>query len=643
MTTPDNKPDNDRLQQAIRYLDSGDLTRAGKLAGDILAANPASPPALQLCGRIAASAGDSRAAIDYIRQALDHEPDNALFYYDLGIFQKMARRPDEAIASYRRAIELNPRFIEAMVNLGNLLKETGSIEEAIDCYRHVLGLHPGHARALENISIVLKQQGRTAELTELCQQLLASGSASAGVHFQLALTSQLQGNDVSAVRHYRQALAINPQLVTALHNLGAIYNLQGNLQQAAEYYRRALAQKPDYLASIINLGDVYENLNRLEEAGDLARRALELDPGNPAATRVLATLSRRHGQPETGYSLLSAIRIPDDPAVAQIIHMEFGKCCDQTGRYDEAFAHFTDGNRLLALAHQSTADSKTPYLQLIDRLRRTFTAPWVNSWTHINISDDIRPPVFLIGFPRSGTTLLDQILDSHPQVTVIEEKPVLAAIRERVEAMAGGYPDALAGLSDHDVAELRAGYMATARQYTDSGPGQLVVDKLPLNIIHTGLCQRIFPEAAYILALRHPCDACLSCFMQPFSHNMAMANFYTLEDSIHLYDRTMELWEQYRSLFSLRYHCCKYEQLIGNPAHEIARLLEFLDLPWDDSVLAFHHHAQQRKHINTPSYQQVTQPIYQTAKFRWKKYEKQIQPSLHVLDKWIAAFGYRDG
>jgi hypothetical protein len=248
--------------------------------------------------------------------------------------------------------------------------------------------------------------------------------------------------------------------------------------------------------------------------------------------------------------------------------------------------------------------------------------------------------VFLVGFPRSGTTLLDQILDSHPGIQGIEEKPMIEKIVEKLSVFPGEYPAVLASLNERDIAKLRKEYMTLVDGHISREPGSTIIDKLPLNIIHIGLINSLFPRSRIILALRHPCDVCLSNFMQHYEINDAMANFFTLEDTVELYDQVMSLWREYVEILSLDYIEFRYESLLENSEAEIRPLLDFLQLDWDPSLLDYTNHAKKRGAINTPSYSQVTKPIYHQAKYRWQKYQQYLKPVMDRLESHITYFSY---
>jgi len=262
------------------------------------------------------------------------------------------------------------------------------------------------------------------------------------------------------------------------------------------------------------------------------------------------------------------------------------------------------------------------------------TPEWAASWTEV-VVDDRPSPVFLVGFPRSGTTLLDTILMSHPETEVLEEEP---ALQNGLEAL-GGF-DSIASASDEQVRKGRDAYFETARGLTPLEPGKLLIDKNPLSMNFVPAIKRLFPDAKIILALRHPCDVLLSCYITNFQPNNAMASFLWLETAAELYDLSFSYFEQAREVLSPAVHTVIYENIVADRDRELRPLFEFLGLRWDDRVLDHQSTAKGRGHIKTASYAQVVEPIYSRSAGRWHKYRKHLEPILPVLEPWVMRFGY---
>jgi hypothetical protein len=210
-----------------------------------------------------------------------------------------------------------------------------------------------------------------------------------------------------------------------------------------------------------------------------------------------------------------------------------------------------------------------------------------------------------------------------------------------VEIDSGNLMAALDGLDSNEVQSLRELYLQTRAGFAEVARGQVVVDKLPLATINVPILYRLFPNAKFIFAVRHPLDCLLSCYMQDFAPNDAMSNFCDLDDAAELYSNTMGIWMKSRDCLSLKLHTARYEDVVENLEKEARALLDFLSVPWDERVLNYHAHARDKGFINTPSYSQVTQPIYKSAKYRWKNYAAELAASKAKLQPFIDYFGYR--
>ena len=299
-----------------------------------------------------------------------------------------------------------------------------------------------------------------------------------------------------------------------------------------------------------------------------------------------------------------------------------GKAYDHIEEIDKAMEFFTLGNQLTASAYYLKSFDKKKYLDSINKRKNYFVKKNINSWTKLNYPTDSFNPIFLVGFPRSGTTLLDTILRSHPKITVIEEKPMILPMITKIEN--DGFKS-LQSITSSEIQKLRNDYLYELKKYVNfNKESNIIIDKLPLNIVNTGEILRIFPTAKFILSLRHPLDCVLSCFMQDFKLNNAMSNFLDLNDASNLYKNTMNLWNQYISVLKVSYVSIKYEDLVNDLRSSVEIVLNFVDLKWDESLINYKETALDRGKISTPSYYQVIQPIYKNARYRWERYKKYL-------------------
>jgi len=436
-------------------------------------------------------------------------------------------------------------------------------------------------------------------------------------------------------------VGFKPDFAEAHYNLANVRKALGQLDEAITHYQIAIDIKPLYVRAHCSLAIANERLNQLDAAKQCIDEALKISPTDPDSQVVQGVLHRRQGNIKTAIETLNRVR-PDGLSgyMATMRCFELGYLWDQEHASEKAFAAFHAGNRLSADSAALPATRKNSFLLKIERIDDALTSEWTQSWRPSPSFSKAASPIFLLGFPRSGTTLLDQILGSHPRLQVMEEKSAFMAVEQTIQSMAGGYPQAISALSDADVQKLRAQYFDSVDRYIARIPGRKLVDKHPLNTEYVPLIMRLFPEAQFILALRHPCDVVLSNFMQNYRLNDAMVNFLSLDDTVLLYKRVWGVWLKSINLLPIQFHTLKYESLVSNLEGEARDLFEFLGIDWNDSILDFHNFAQKKKFINTPSYGQVIEPVHERAKYRWKRYEEQLAPYLDDLIPFITEFKY---
>ena len=264
----------------------------------------------------------------------------------------------------------------------------------------------------------------------------------------------------------------------------------------------------------------------------------------------------------------------------------------------------------------------------------------INSESKSEDIDNQKDPVFLIGFPRSGTTLLDTILRTHKLIQVVEEKSLVDELINHLNKSTGGELLKLKLIQKNLIKELRSFYFQRRKDFVSYQNKTIVVDKMPLNIFYIPELKKIFPNSKFIFAMRNPYDVVLSCFMQPFQPNDAMNNFFNLEDTAKFYDLVMKLWKKYCDTFNLNLNILKYEDVVNNFDYTLKSLLKFLEVEWSDDLRNFYLTASKRGIIHTPSYTQVNMPLYSNSIGRWKNYNKQFSNVNSILSKWMKIFEY---
>lgn len=597
------------LREAIERHQAGHAQRAQALYARILKRLPDQPDALHLSGLLHYQAGDLARAEALIRRAVSVNPRAASYHNSLGVVVLAQGRAEEARAHFAAALERDSSYAQAFNNLGNALQALGRFSEAVAAYQRALTLNPTDGDPLNNLGRALQALNRPAD----------------------------------AAHAFRRALALKPASAVAKRGLADALAGTAARADAEALYREAIALAPDEPQNWAALASFLERTGRLEEALAAAGEALARDAGNVRAAVAEARALRRLGRERDALERLDRLDLSHADAEAEsYATFEKAMLCDRLGQYARAIALFGQANALMLRTPAAAGIDRQAYPRLIAKMTARFSAGWVARWTPPVEGPSERPaPIFLIGFPRSGTTLLDQILDAHPALSTMEEKDALDVVRARIERLPAGYPDALATLDAAAIEDLRQAYFARVAYHLGELPPGILVDKMPLNSIDAGLIWRLFPRAKIILALRHPCDVVLSAFMQPFQLNQTMIHFTTLTGTARFYADVMGLWQRYAQVLPLDVTLVRYEDLVADVAAESRRIVAGLGLPWDDAVLRYAEHAKQRT-IATPSYHQVVQPIYRRSAGRWLNYRDAFAEVLPILEPFIAAWGYAE-
>ena len=510
------------------------------------------------------------------------------------VHQQQGRLP-QAAAAYEAVLRAFPADWESFNNYGNVLLGLDRFDEAVAAFRRAIQLQPDRQEMVFNLSEALARAERHDER----QAVMRSCAA-------------IDGDD--------------PRVQT---ELGLAEAAAEDLAAAERAFRAAIRLAPEAPAAWLELGLVLEALNRTEELAALAREAEAAGLGAEAHF-LSAWALRRQGRHEEAVAEAEAVPETINPIRR---HQLLAGLYDRLGRPAEAFAEFAAMNEASeAVAPRPPGPS---YREAVAAAAVRTTPEWVAGWTRFEVDPQPPAPIFIVGFPRSGTTLLDTLLMNLPTLHVLEEQPLLRFVEAAIA------PDGDLGLMTGEEARgIRAYYYQLLQGIAPLPPGRTAVDKHPLHMARMPLIHRVFPEAKIIFVERHPCDAVLSCFMANFTLNAAMRSFTRIEEAARTYDAVFDAWTRAEELLPLDVHRVRYERMVEDLEAEMRPLLDFLGLPWDEKVLDNQAAAKERGRVRTASYSQVGEPIYRRAAGRWEGYREQLAPVLPILAPWAERMGY---
>jgi tetratricopeptide (TPR) repeat protein len=585
----------DVLARAIAAHERGDLETADDLSRRVLSRFPKQAESLYLRGIIAHQRGKSTSAEKYLRQAIKAAPENPIGHGGLGIVRLTQGRLEEAARLFKHALSISPEQPHIHNNLGLALAGLGNFSEAAQHYDEALRMVPDYADAWLNLGKLRQDEGRLDD---------AAGC-------------------------YDNALKFAPNMAEAHNNLGNIHHRTGQLDAALASYERAVAADPQYMEAVFNRAISQAETGRIDDAIDSYRAVIEAEPDHVEALCGLGETLETVGQDteaETYYLRASKIRPRQLTEVRERrLRYMLGRSFDRLKNYDRAFAEFKTGNKLWSTALRRSGDAynRCAQEQLVDRIIAAFPVGSANDWTKLGIPDDL--PIFVLGMPRSGTTLAEQILASHPQVHGAGELRVLPRVGRQM-AIDGSWPDGLDRLDQALAATLADDYLGALRR--KSSEARRVVDKLPTNFLYIGLIRALLPNATIVHMRRDARDICLSNYFRnpaeaiPHNHDLGDLGHYYRQ-----YERVMRHWD---AVFPGAIFQLEYEQLIREQEATSRALIAGCGLDWDDRCLDFH--ATDRT-IQTASYLQVRRPIYDDSIARWRHYEQHLGSLIAALEE----------
>lgn len=615
-------------RMAAVCVQQGKLDEAAKLLREVLDKKPDSPLSHFDLANLLYALGRTEEAKAHYEAAISLKPDYADAHYNLGVVSEALSQPTIAMVHYERALALNDDNARAHSNVGNILHAFGRFTEATTHYERALLIEPESAEVLSNLGSTLNELGRHQEAKARLEQALARKPYLAEAHSNLALVLQTIGDHEQAIIHYKTALDLKPNWPEVHNNLGHSFQALDRWEEAIAQFQRALALRADYAEAHVNLGRAQKASGRIAEARQCFETAIALSPKRGSFYLHL-TECKTFGPDDPHLRAMEKLLTEGTSlSLDERVHLHFalGSALADLAQHDLSFEHFRAGN---ALQRQRIVYEEAKIMLRIDRIRTVFTPELMRA--RARLGDPSTVPVFIVGMPRSGSTLIEQILASHPNVFGAGELTYFPQVVESVRRADGApldYPEGVPELPGAILRGIGSRYHERLRRHAPTA--LRISDKLPSNWFFTGLIHLALPNARIIHTCRDPVDTCLSCFFSPLFHvgNEWSYELGELGRYYRAYATTMAHWRAVlppEAMLEVR-----YEDVVLDLERQARRILDYCGLAWNEACLDFH---RVQRPIKTASAAQVRRPLYQSSVGRWRVHAKRLLPLLDALGR----------
>ncbi|GEM_PF-5151338 len=669
-------------QHIIQALESQNFDKAIDLCHKLRKTGVQHPQLFLFLALAHGRKGDLNTAEKWFDELSRRIGENAEVHYNRGVLYQENGQFDQACQAYERCLALNPHHAAALNNLGLIKSEQEQFEYAIECLEKALHLQPDNLDYRRNLANVLQTTHAFSEasphwriLTQAPQPLLEDWlglikAQAVLIQLKEATTTAEQALEyypdepklllwlgrlcidrrkyAKAITHLETCLQKRPHMAEAIKELTSAYSYGGQRKKASALFPVILQEDtPQAYAFVIELQEMSgqsasakatlreakskwpDNLEiTLQEAKHLRHQKAHID-----ALKVLSTAQQ-----------IAAKKPEPDPALLADIDYEKGHNADKLKDFSAAWDAFYRANQQMGIIWRKVSPQKDKFIQRAQAIAQSFNAcptQTTQAEKQDKPADSPHKLVFVVGFPRSGTTLIDNILAAHPDVSVLEEAQILNEVYESIENISAiNYAERLQQLNHKEKQQLRKLYFDLLPDYIAGKIRPTVVDKSPMNALHAGLVHTLFPEAKIIFAQRHPADVILSCFMQNFQLNSFMTNLLDINQAAHTYNALLSAWESATTSWQIPYHTVVYEKLVSDFEPQARELITQSGLPWHDDVLRYHQKTVQRGTITTPSFNQANQPVYTASRYRHRHYLAYMREALQILQPWVEKLGY---
>ncbi len=601
----------------------GQISQSIELIERSLALNPEQPNARLNLGRSYLRHNQPDFAIEQFRRVADQTPENVEAWFSLGIAHGAKGQKAEAAKAYEQALAHQPDHINSLLNLAILYAEGGQTQEATKLYTRILAAQPGHISALNGYGSLLHQQGNTKEAVACYQRALEKDPYSAESHMNLGYAFHDLKRHEEALAHCEKAVQLAPKVSVAHNNLAISLQALGRVQEAEKAAQQAVRLNPTYANAHNNLGNALQAQGKKEEAAKAYRESLKYNPTYAMAYRNLGLVTKFKPDDQelidTMEQLLASPNLPDTARM----HLSFalGKAYGDLKQVDPSFTHYLEGNRLRRKEVKYDSAAIKAYF---NEIKSIYTPDYAAQAPTSGIDDDT--PIFILGQPRSGTTLMEQILASHPNVFGAEELHYMGTIANTFchRELGRVYPSCMKQAKAEDLEKIGKEYLRLLR--THSADAKHITDKMPANFQYVGMILQSLPNARIIHCHRNPMDNCFSIFKYYFVGSINYA--YDLKELGEYYLLYRDLMDHWHSVYPGRIFDLEYEEMTRDAENLIPKLVDYCGLPWDDACLNFH---STKRDVRTASAMQVRQPIYTSSVEAWRPYETHLKPLYDVL------------
>ncbi len=611
-------------------------------------------------GEVLRQNGELDEAAKVLERAIELDPGNAQALNNLGIIHYERKKFNEAVDYYRRALAIRPEMAEAHNNLGNALRVTGDTDGAMQAYQEALTYRERYPEAYNNLATLLQASGQLEEAEHALKKAIGQSPQYVEAHNNLAALYFGQKKETEALRILGDALKFAPKNPQTLLLTSRVQTRRNNHTAAEQAVRLALAEKPDSPEALTLLGQILHETDRYDEAIQVLEKALEATPNNPEALNFYGVALKSVGRlDEARENILKALKLNGSMfgAYANLndlvdfsketelfdrmdaifagaanpkadhflaLHFAYAKALDDRGEHERALEHYVTGGKMKR-AQLDYNEQET--FAFFDGIRAAFPKERFDKRTFEGIDDE--RPVFIIGMPRSGSTLVEQIISSHPDIYGAGEVKYLSRaiglLRDRFPSLPK-YPQMIDKITPAQMNIVGKGYIKAISN--GAGDARRITDKLLTNYFFAGFIHLLFPKAKFINTMRDPVDTCLSGFTKLFKDDMPHS--YDLGELGRYYGKYRELMEHWNEVLPKGVlHTVQYENVVADTEKEAKALIAFLGLEWNKKCLDFHNSD---RPVKTASVAQVRRPIYNTAVKRWMKYGDGLQPLVDAIE-----------